>query len=278
MVKQMRMLQGSLLALYLVATSATSQNNNTVYYEDAKMDYQHYTIEVSNTYLKKKFFLKSLVKITNPIDHYLILDGGAITAQGDSSSPVENYSDDDIVFAPGAYFKKRLKFNRVAESQSITFRFAKAHITDRVLARFEPAEVPLIPGAITSLGRITIQVLKVTPHQHEYKVRVRIRYYGDKFLAVAFNNICAEGGATGRIYNQIRPNHRMHHKPGKYLEMASLTFPILEGERLEQMILFENVFTEFSTKPLEGFDLKYTLKEGIGTQIINSEKPEDEGE
>lgn len=49
--------------------------------------------------------------------------------------------------------------------------------------------------------------------------------------------------------------------------MATLTFPIQPGEKLEKMLHFENVFFIYSLKELQGFDLNYTvcLNEGSDT-------------
>ena len=266
-----------LLLFYSFCALTKGQNlPNPLSFRDTAFEYNDYYIYVSNTYLRGPLFLKSDLTIHNSGTQFLIIDPAFATVTGDNGVPKKLRNDRGLVFMPDATFKQMLKFRPIEASKAITFHFPSAWVTNQVLSKFEPLLVPLYVGAIQKTGPITIEVLKVTPHPTEYKVRVRIRYKGEEFLAVAFNNISALGDSSGKISNKIRHNHRMHHKEGKYMELASLTFPIVPGEKLQKFIRFENVFVEYSIKQIQGFDLKYTLRADTGANAPSEEKMKEE--
>ena len=268
--------------LCLSAQTSKSQRKFIHFYRDTVVKCGEYSIATQNTYLRGGMFLKSTVSIYNPTDQYLVLDYRSAYAIGDYGAPVKFCNNEDPTFLPKGWYRQRLKFKPMPNSHSITFHFPRVYVTSKSGFTYEPVDVPKKVEAISKVGNITIQVLKITRSEDQYAIRVRIQYAGDKFLAINFPNICAETETGRKIFNQVRENHRMHHRESKYLEMATLKFPIQEGEKLGNVIHFKNVFSEHSLRDLEGFDLHYTLQaeDGVNApteeELKKKEKTEDE--
>lgn len=249
-----------ILALVLLtAFPALSQRKYLAFYKDTVFKYKDYTIYASDTYVRKPLFLRSAIVIDNPTSSYLILDYTQAFITGADGVRKRFHNDEDAVFRPKGFYRQRLRFDPTPLEGNVTFHFPKAFVTDKIVSTYEPVEIAKFVRSFTRVGNISIEVLKMVPYDTEYKIRVRIIYTGIEFLAINFENISATGEQSGKVFNRVRPNHRMHHRQGGYLEMATLTFPRKQGERIEKMLLFENVFTEYSLKEIEGFNLNYTV-------------------
>gem|GEM_PF-5055214 len=248
------------ILVFSIVFPASSQNKFFALYRDTFTVQNDYSISVMDTYIRGSLFLKSTVWIHNPTSSYLILDYTSAFAVGDDGVAKEFKNNENPVFLPGGSYKKNLKFKATSRGKYVSIHFPRVYVTDKVTLSYPPLDLPKIEGVIRKVNNISVEVLKIMASETEYKVRVRIRYDGDEFLAINFKNISVRGDHSGVIFNRVRPYHRMHHRKTKYLEMATLTFPIQPGEKLEKMLHFENVFFIYGLKELKGFDLNYTVR------------------
>ncbi|PBQ33560.1 hypothetical protein CNR22_17860 [Sphingobacteriaceae bacterium] len=249
-----------LVILFLFPAHVIAQRKFIHFYRDTVIACGEYSVTTTTTYLRSGLFLKSTISIYNPTDHYLVLDYRSAYAMGDNGIPVKFSNNEDPTFLPHGSYRQRLKFKPMPNTKFVTFHFPKVYVTSNTGKGYEPIDLLKKIEAIEKVGNISIQVLKMTYFDEQVHIRVRIRYEGDKFLAIKFDNICIEGDKSGKIFNKTRANHRMHHRKSEYLEMATLKFPIKPGEKLGKTIHFQNVFMEYTLREQEGFYLRYTLQ------------------
>lgn len=236
-----------------------AQNKFLVFYRDTVTEQGDYSLTVKDTYVRGPF-LRSTVWVHNPTSRFLVLDYHYAYAMSEEGVARKFKNNENAVFLPNGDYKQRLRFKAPARTKFVSIHFPKVLVSDKVILAYPTLDVPKEEGVIRKLGDLSVQVLKIITYDKEFKIRIRVRYEGEEFLAINFANISAEREKSGKIYNKIRSYHRMHHRKSKYLEMATLTFPRREGEKLLKVIHFEDVFTTYTLSPMQNFDLHYSVQ------------------
>jgi hypothetical protein len=254
-----------LLFLFLshfLAAGSTKKLIPVYNYNDTIVEFENYTVELRNTYLRKKLFLRTSVVINNKSDNFLLLNPEDVLFSTEKlkNSPSLYYKT--IVIPPHYTKKFTLKFDGSDyTSKVVHFNFSKIKASHKTGLLYKVENMKLEKGEVSKLGNLKLRVDEKKLLPDALLVVVVVDYTGENFLAINFNNIGVHQTDLPSCYNLRRNSGRFNFNPDKNRETIKLLFSrdcfVYDGKK--KMLSFDNVFTEYSTTTLEGFNMSLRL-------------------
>jgi|GEM_PF-4638551 len=246
------------------------------FYNDTIFEFNGCTIELKNTYIRKKLFLRTTVKITNRTDKFMLIDPDDVflisLARGETKSMYKK----TIVIPPNYSNKFELKFNDVGfDTPLLVYNFSKIRFTSHANLVYVISDLHLGRGYHSKLGKLDVEMIDVKVTDEVYKVRIRVNYDGSDFLAINFNNI-GINSPMGKCYNLKKLPGKFHFNPNHKTEVINLAFSIncASFHSHDKLLTFGNVFTSYAIEITDGFKISQRLVVEELSENMKTDKPD----
>jgi hypothetical protein len=237
-----------------VISFAQKKFENTRFFNDTTVLADGYSIELKSTYTEN-----SHVK-------YLLLDKDSISVTTKLRKGVPSRFHRTIVVPPYETIRFPLKFkSKDNESQLLTFNFKGITVTDQLTVEYAKTQIPLKLDNVTKLGDLKLTVLKVVLKEEGLAVRLRVQYAGTNFLKQNVYAISLFSPSNASCFNFRKYKGVTFISPNSKNELLWLVFPrdcALETKASKRELVFADVFTEYSTKPIPEVKVSVSYKRG----------------
>jgi hypothetical protein len=267
----------TILSFYL---NAQKKNEKASFYSDTAVESNGYKIGLTDTYVRKKLFLRTTVVITNPTDKFLLIDkDNIIMSTGHIKGKAPLYHR-IIVVPPGEIVKFPLKYTaKDCESSIIWLNFSGLKVTNLVVNKHAEKQMLLEEKNETLSDGIRITVIRAELKDEGLAVRLRIQYEGTYFLGHNLYAISLLSPKQDSCFNFRKYKSKSYINPNRNNELVWLVFPrecAKATSRLERTLVFKDVFTEYSTKPIPDTKLFIRYLPGLKKNIEDEKEKTDE--
>jgi hypothetical protein len=249
-----------------VISFAQKKFENTRFFNDTTVLADGYSIELKSTYTENSHFIWTTAVITNTTDKYLLLDKDSISVTTKLRKGVPSRFHRTIVVPPYETIRFPLKFkSKDNESQLLTFNFKGITVTDQLTVEYAKTQIPLKLDNVTKLGDLKLTVLKVVLKEEGLAVRLRVQYAGTNFLKQNVYAISLFSPSNASCFNFRKYKGVTFISPNSKNELLWLVFPrdcALETKASKRELVFADVFTEYSTKPIPEVKVSVSYKRG----------------
>lgn len=249
-----------LLSLFLFQYVSESFGQIICHYNDTTLQINNGIVQLKNTYVKKKLFLRTTVVLINTGDDFMLLDPNDVFLSDTRGDSAAGFYDDVVVVPPHSSKRFYLKFNaKFFESPKLLFDFSKINISQSIIRTYMLGE---LQRNKLEAGSLSIDKVDEKKFPEMHTVRIKVRYEGTNLLAINFNNIGMKARNQGvSCYNLKKPGGRINFNPNIKKEVFTLVFSNAceRSLRSEKVLTFNNVFTEYSLRQTEGFKIWLNL-------------------
>jgi hypothetical protein len=260
------------ICLILLTSGVARAQDSKTYYKDTLFEFVKFKVEIKRAVATDQVFKFSLI-ITNTSDQFIIISPSSLVAKLiGSEKEFVSVTKKQLVVAPKFSRAMIIKFAGVDfRKPALELNVKEMELTEKLEAVYEINDFDIFHEITKQNGPITWTLTKVVLDDKKspnFRIDGNVKYSGDKFLGIFYNNIILKTNDGKTYINESKASSMFSFVRNKYyydktkpFEKQVLIFPVPSEkitEALQPKVSFNAVFNEYSLVRIEGFSIRLT--------------------